>query len=109
MIHANAMGDFQGAIDARTRGDAICPSCNGRMATGSTLCVQCSNQNLTNKRWDRAGREADRRDRNRRYIAALEAGWSEDLLRATLCALPTWCEIGARDIGVLIRAWRRAE
>jgi hypothetical protein len=87
------MGSFDGALDQHARGNAICPECFGRMAEGSTLCVVCSNQKLTNKRWNRPVREAARRDRHHRFEASRQAGWSERLLLATLCALPTWEEI----------------
>jgi hypothetical protein len=96
-MHANVMGEFVGAVNKYEKGDAVCPGCLGRMAQGSSLCVACSNQRLTDKRWNSEERAAARRDRHRRFEAAVQAGWSVRLLMATLCALPTWCEICARD------------
>lgn len=110
----NAIG-FIGEADPLP-GAPLCPRCGQIKSEVGELCRACKAK-VTAARKERqhtARLRETRRERQARFDAALEAGWTLAELYEYRedggDPLPTWEEIAQRDVGPVIRSWwRRGE
>jgi len=106
------IGAFEPQHTRRSKGEfKTCPGCGGRMHHSAQLCHECRAKN--NGTYDPIERE-DAADRRARFDAALAAGWTLEELYSYdgeytpgMDKLPTWEQIAARDIGVVIVSYCR--
>ena len=116
LIQAWPMGDFVGAEE----GDRcyslhkLCPTCGSLISDYAEKCQDCHGQER-GAEIEKAGdamRLRIRRQRERRYNAALAAGWTvaelcpyRDADNHDIDPLPTMDEIGRRRVGELIKSY----
>ena len=108
MIHALNVGymitDFEPKRGRFPGEFAECPACGGRMHRDAQLCKKCRTAHAdVFGPIDLEGKA----ERDHRFQLAEQAGWTvgELLELARNGELPTYEEIAARDIGVVIRAY----
>lgn len=114
-MHAATIGHMIGEEDEERherRCKLVCPVCQGLMAEGSTVCKTCARKAAAARQAEAAEAErlVIRRERQVRFDAAQEAGWSlgELYSRHTVDApdpLPTAEEICRRSPDVGVRYW----
>lgn len=75
-----------------------CPECGEPMSPYGERCKKCEGERRTAAAEARL--QAEKMDRHHRFEAAREAGWTYSEIVPNV---PTWEEIGRRDISVLIR------
>lgn len=96
VISARSMGDFVGGQSPKWDHVDTCPVCGGVKQVAAQTCISCSPRK-------KVGRSRSARDRHRRFEAAVQAGWDEQVLIASRPVIPTWAEIAEVDPEAVIK------